>query len=398
MSYSEAELRDFLISVAKRILRIKAIAPSSGGEGELKRAEEISRILSELGYSDVVRIDVRDSSGVVRPNIYLKIGNMERTLWIISHIDTVPVGDPTLWKYAPFDATVEGDRIYGRGSADNGQAIFTSLLLLKTLEKEKMKYNIGLAFVSDEETGNQYGIKPLIESGVFSKSDLILVPDSGSPDGSIVEISEKSILWIKFTVIGKQGHASKPETAQNSFLIASKLVIALESELKERFPDSDTLFKPSVSTFVPTRHEENVGNVNTIPGRDIFYFDCRVLPKYDLDIVMDEVKKITGRIESENGIHVKIDVVQRQESSPIVSKDSEINVKLAEALKATRNITPILTGIGGQTFANFLRQSGIPAAVWSTAEDSVYHQANEFCVISYIFKDLEVIRYMLYNQ
>lgn len=398
MAYSEAELRDFLISVAHRILRIKAISPSNGGEGELKRAEEIIKILSELGYGDVTRLDVKDTSGAVRPNMYVKIGSRERTLWIISHMDTVPVGDATLWKYSPFDATFEGDRIYGRGSADNGQAIFTSLLLLKTLEQEKMKYNLGLAFVSDEETGSQYGIKPMIESGVFRKNDLIVVPDSGSPDGSIIEISEKSILWIKFTVTGKQGHASKPELALNSFLSASKLVIALEKELKEIFPDSDPLFSPPVSTFVPTRHEENVGNVNTIPGKDIFYFDCRVLPKYDIDIVMDAVKKITKKIEAETGVQVRIETVQREESSPIISRDAEIIVKLSEALKTTRNIMPTMIGIGGQTFANFLRQSGIPAAVWSTAEDSVYHQANEFCVISYIFKDLEVFRYLLYNQ
>ncbi len=392
------EKTDFLIKTAKRLLRIIAISPSSGGKGEGEKAEEVVKILNELGYDGVQRIDVKDDKDVTRPNLYLKIGNHEKTLWIISHLDTVPIGDRKLWKYDPFDATVDGDRIYGRGSGDNGQGIFTSLLLLKYLEKERMKYTLGLAFVSDEETGSKYGITPLIENKVFRKDDLILVPDSGDEKGINIEIAEKTVLWLRFIVEGKQGHGSRPDISVNAFLEASKLVQILEKSLNDTYTDKDELFTPSYSTFVPTRHEENVQNINTIPGRDIFYFDCRILPKYDPDLVMDHISRVINTFEADKKVTVKVEVVQREESSPVIYREAEIMKLLSDAILKKRGIKTELIGIGGQTFANHIRKDGIPAAVWSTADESAYHQANEFCTISYILKDLEVLESILYSE
>ena len=45
------------------------------------------------------------------------------------------------------------NRVYGRGDADNGEGILSSLLILKHLDQSRMKYNLGLVFVADEETG-----------------------------------------------------------------------------------------------------------------------------------------------------------------------------------------------------------------------------------------------------
>ena len=398
MNGSEAEKTDFLVRTAKRLLRIPAISPASGGGGEGDRAAEIIKILGDLGYNNAQRLDVRDDKGVTRPNIYLKIGDKERTLWIVSHIDTVPVGDRKLWKYDPFDATVDGDRIYGRGSGDNGQGIFTSLLLLKYLRKEKMRYSLGLAFVSDEETGSRYGIRPLIEHNVFRKDDLILVPDSGDREGKMIEIAEKTVLWLRFIVEGKQGHGSRPDLSVNAFLEGSRLVVALEKSLNETYNARDDLFTPPFSTFVPTRHEENVPNVNTIPGTDVFYFDCRIMPRYDPDMVLDHISRVVRTFEAEHHVTVKVEIVQREDSSPIVFRDAEVINLLSEALLRKRGIKTELIGIGGQTFANHLRKEGLPAAVWSTADESTYHQANEFCQMSYILKDMDVLEYMLYGD
>ena len=54
----------------------------------------------------------------------------------------------------------------------------------------------------------------------------------------------------------------------------------------------DPLFQPPCCTFVPTRHEENVPNINSLPGKDVFYIDCRILPGISHDDVLASAREI----------------------------------------------------------------------------------------------------------
>ena len=51
---------------------------------------------------------------------------------------------------------------------------------------------------------------------VFHQNDFVYVPDFGEPDGSLIEVAEKHILWLKINVKGKQTHASTPEKGINA--------------------------------------------------------------------------------------------------------------------------------------------------------------------------------------
>lgn len=46
-------------------------------------------------------------------------------------------------------------------------------------------------------------------------------------------------------------------------------------------------------------------NVNTVPGRFVFYFDCRVLPRYDLDEILSTVESILDGRGAELEVVVK---------------------------------------------------------------------------------------------
>ena len=72
--------------------------------------------------------------------------------------------------------------------------------------------SINLAFVSDEETSSSMGLYYMIDSkdNLFNNDDLIVVPDSGNPEGTLIEVAKKSILWLCFKTKGKQCHGSNP--------------------------------------------------------------------------------------------------------------------------------------------------------------------------------------------
>ena len=385
--------KDDAVKILSKLIEIKALSPENGGEGEWDKAEYIQSLLDFA--DEVERYDAEDSRAKngLRPNIVAKIrGKERRTLWIVSHIDVVPPGDLKLWNSDPFKARIEDDKIYGRGSEDNGQAIVSTILAGKFLSENKPNLSFGMVFVSDEETGSKYGIKHILNQKIFDKDDLFLVPDAGSGDGSIIEIAEKNILWLKIKVFGKQGHASKPDLFYNANRRAMKILLELDKALHEKFNRKDDLFDPPFSTFEPTKREQNVENVNTIPGIDVSYFDCRILPEYKNEEVIEFVREFLHKKTLEDGYKIEMDVIQN-ESSPVTDEKSEIVLRLKKAIKELRGIDTKVVGVGGNTCASFFRREGYETAVWSTV-DGKAHEPNEYARISNIISDAKVFAYI----
>ncbi|MEA2040206.1 MAG: M20 family metallo-hydrolase, partial [Thermodesulfobacteriota bacterium] len=281
--------RDEIIQVQTDLTSKVALGPDNGGLGEHEKSDFIRELLETAGPDVLEEFrapDERAQDGY-RPNLIAKWGNdlPGPTVWVLSHSDIVPPGDLSLWESDPYKVRVEGDRVIGRGVEDNQHGFVSSYLGLKAILESgrELSRPVALAVVADEETGSNYGLRYLLKqhSELFKKTDLIVVPDGGDEEGIMIEVAEKSMLWVRFTVQGLQCHASTPDKGKNSLVGAAALITAL-GRLKEQFCLSDELFDPPMSTFEPTKMEANVPNVNTIPGRDVFHMDCRVLPNYDL--------------------------------------------------------------------------------------------------------------------
>jgi succinyl-diaminopimelate desuccinylase len=382
------EIVDFLI----RMLRIKAVNPRMGGGGELDRAEFLQSFLEGEGFS-VTRTDVEDSDlGKKRPNISAKVdGKESRRLWFISHMDTVPEGSIELWNSDPFEPVVKEGKIIARGAEDNGQALVSSLFAMRALRRLEvpLPFEVGVWLVSDEEFGSTYGIKALLKQGTFRKDDIIIVPDAGSPNGRDIEIAEKGLLWLKIITKGKQVHASMPGKGLNARRVGMKLAIDLDESLARRYSKNDPLFNEPRSTFEPTKLEPNVPNANTIPGLDIAYFDCRVLPQYGLDRVMSDVKSAVRRHEKRSHAAISVEVINKESAGAATSKESEAANLLLRAVREVARTRPRLVGIGGQTVGNLFRKYGIPTAVWSTV-DEVAHEPNEYSRVRNLINDTKV--------
>ncbi len=388
-------LRDRMVEAMVGMIKIEAISPEAGGKGELKRAEFLERWISDFGFDEIKRYDAEDprADGGVRPNIAATIygKNRDRTIWIISHMDTVPVGDISKWDSDPFDPVVKDGKIYGRGTEDNGQSLIASMYAAKAIidSGEKPDYNYSVVFVADEETGSKYGIQHLVKLGLFKKDDLVIVPDHGVPEGNEIEIAEKSIYWVKVTTYGKQAHSSVPNQGINALRAGATYLVEVDKALHERFSDRNMLFGPPVSTFEPTRKEENQPNINAVPGEDVFYFDMRIIPEHDITDIMGLMNEVAEKVSKETGAKIVPEVYRGEPSPPPTPADSEVVLRLKSAVEKVRGIEPKLVGIGGGTCAAYIRYEGIPAAVWSTIDEKM-HQANEYCKIENLVSDAKV--------
>jgi len=232
-----------------------------------------------------------------------------------------------------------------------------------------------------------------MDKGMFKVGDLVVVPDHGSLDGSEMEVVEKGIAWIEVEVTGKQTHASTPHKGVNALEVSAKFMLAAVSMLRARYPARDELFDPPISTFEPTRVESNGPNVNTVPGKQRFAFDFRVLPGYPLDVIMADLRKVADEMTESTGAQISLAFLQKADAAPKTPLDSEVVTRLSDAIALTREVAPKPTGIGGGTCAAPFRRAGIDAVVWATVA-SVAHDANEYCTIDSLVGDAKVYALM----
>ena len=391
---------DLAIDFQRRLTAVPALDPSSGGDGEGEKAKVLLKILEELGITDVTVYDTPDErvSNGVRPNIVARVpgADRSRTLWLMAHMDVVPAGDLEKWTSDPWTVRVQDGKIYGRGVEDNQQGLVASLCLAQALKDEGLTppFDLGMLFVADEETGNSLGIDYLLNNNeIFGADDLIVVPDGGEPDGSMIEVAEKGIAWFKVTVKGRSTHGSTPDRGINAHLAACRLIVALQ-ELYGRFDRRDDVYDPPTSTFEATKVEVGVPNVNTIPGDHVFYMDCRVMPEYDLEVVEAAVREIAGKVDAEGGTNTEVEMVQRLDAAPPTAVDAPVVKALERAVKEVYKVDARPMGIGGGTVAAFIRRRGYAAAVWACMDETM-HGYDEYCVLANLLGDAKVFAHLL---
>ena len=395
--------KNTVIDLQTHMIACPAVSPNQGGLGENEKATYLLSVLRNMKFDEVSVIHIKDASCKegVRPNIVAKYygKNKAKTFWVMAHLDVVPPGDLNLWKTDPFKAVVKGDKIYGRGSEDNQQGLVSGLLAVKAMMDLGIRppCNYALLLNADEEIGSQFGIIPILKkhSKLFSKEDVFMVPDGGNAKGTMIEVAEKNMLWIKFTVSGKQTHSSTPHSGINAHRASAHLVTRLDS-LYTTFNKKDPLFAPeSSSTFEPTKREANVPNVNTIPGTDIFYLDCRILPCYKNAQVLTEIGKICKAVEKQFKVKIKIETLINEFSAPTDKKHAFVKLT-QQAVKDIYQNSPRPMGVGGGTVGAFLRNAGYPVVVFSKLDDMA-HQPNEYCSIKNTLGDAKVFAHIALN-
>ena len=377
-----------VIELQRQLVSRVALGPEVGGTGEADKAAFLAEVLQSWGL-EVHNYPAPDDRvpGGSRPNLVAYLpGKRPEKVWVLSHMDVVPPGDLSLWESDPFTLRVDGDRLYGRGTEDDHHGIVMSLMAVRAFLDLHLtpERTLALALVADEETGNERGLAHLLREhpGLFSPQDLIIVPDAGSNDGTMIEVAEKSILWLKVTLLGQQGHASRPHKAKNTLRAAAHVIVALD-DLQREFPRHNPLFRPPMSTFEPTRKEANVPNINTIPGKDVFYLDCRVLPDYDLAQVIERVRAIATEAAGNSGSPWKWNRCRHWPAPRPPRRTPRWSKPCSRPFGRFTAGRPPPRGSAAAPWPPSFARQGLPAAVWMTANDCA-HQPNEFCFLNHL--------------
>ena len=392
--------RPDMLQWQRELTAIPAVGPKGGGPGEAEKAAFVLKKLNEWSFSGIeeIRAPADDVPSGYRPSIVARVPgkSSQRTVWVMTHLDIVPPGARELWDTDPYEVVEKDGKLFGRGVEDNQQGMTASIFACRALMELGLKpaFDVALLLVADEETGSEFGVSYLLrEKDLFRKEDIIVVPDGGTPDGTMIEVAEKSICWIKFTVTGRQGHASRPDSANNAHRAGANMIVHLDRMLHEKYSGENPVFDPPGSTLEPTKKEANVENVNTIPGEDVFYFDCRILPEINVDDVVEFARSEANAVAGKFGVTVEVEPVQKQQAAPPTPVGADVVNRLGSAIRDVYGVEPQPQGIGGGTVAALLREKGFEAAVWGRLDETA-HQPNEYCHIANMIGDAKVFAHL----
>lgn len=351
--------------------------------------EDVQSYCEQLGLT----VDLTFNDAKNKANLFVTVpagenaDKVDNGLVLSGHTDVVPV-DGQAWTSEPFNATIRGDKLYGRGACDMKGFIACALSLLPQAVKlsnvGKLRRPLHLALSFDEEVGCLGA--PLILADLKARG---ITPDYcivGEPTNMAMVVAHKGIAVYRCRVHGKSAHSSLTAQGVNAISYASRLigyVDNLAEEISHR-DDNDSLFDVPYSTLsVGTVHGGTATNI--VPNLCEFTFDYRNLPHMTQDDILvpiqAKVAELSAQMQArapETGIEL-----MQEESVPAMTDNESAELQaLITALTGDTQCHKVAYATEGGQFTN----SGIPTIICGPGSIEQAHKADEYVELSEIVR------------
>lgn len=173
------------------LVRIPSVAWDGFDHAEVQRsAEEIARLARETGIFETVQISrapLGEGEELGQPAVLATRAakNGAPTVLLYAHHDVQPPGKDEDWDTPAYEPTVKGDRIYGRGAADDKAGVMSHLAAVRALrDAHDGEFDLGLTLFieGEEEFGSRSFANFLIQHRAELEADAIVVADSNNWD------------------------------------------------------------------------------------------------------------------------------------------------------------------------------------------------------------------------
>ena len=307
---------------------------------EEKTAELIAKKLKKLG--------IKYQTGIAETGVVGKLifDESAPTVAIRADMDALPVTENTGLPYSSKNPGV----MHACGHDGHIAIVLGTAAVLK---KKPPEGNVVFIFQPAEE--EQGGAKPMIEQGVLDGVDVIFgghierhyqVGEIGIKAG--IHTSHTDAFVIK--IIGKGGHAARPHLAIDSVIIASQLVINLQTIISRQV---DPIY-PSVITIGYLKS----GTVdNVIAEKATLKGTIRTTNEHIREEIIDKIKKLSSSMAILYGAEITVEM--KPGYPPIVNEESasKLAVQVSEKLLGKNNTIAIpYPSLGGEDFSYYLQQ------------------------------------------
>src|SRR5581483_8719311 len=199
----KATVHDLMPAILEDLKDLVRIQSVSADPDRLDQVEVSAQKTADLFRAEGFEVDiVRAYDGAPPAVMGEKKGPKGApTVLLYAHHDVQPENDPADWESAPFEPTIRGDRLYGRGAADDKAGIMTHLGAVRALTRGgELPVTVRLFIEGEEEVASGTLPQLLARNRERLRADVIVIADSGNWDIGVPALTTSLRGLIRFDV------------------------------------------------------------------------------------------------------------------------------------------------------------------------------------------------------
>lgn len=369
-----------VIDLAMDLIRRQSITPEDAGCQQLmaERLKKVDFHIEALFFEDTL-------------NLWARRGAKKKLFCFAGHTDVVPAGNLSQWHTPPFEPTIIGDTLFGRGAADMkgslaAMIVATERFLAKNPDPE---FDIAFLITSDEEGPFINGTKRVIETLEARQEKIswciVGEPSSHQKLGDVIKNGRRGSLTGELKVIGMQGHVAYPHLADNPVHRAAPAL----AELSAEHWDEGNAFFPA-TTFQIARIHAGTGASNVIPGELDVTFNFR----FSTEVTVGELQKRVCSILDKYGLNYQLDWILS--GLPFLTDHGTLVDATVEAIADIQGISARLETSGGTSDGRFIAPTGAQVIELGPSNATI-HKVNECVSVSDLIKLTEIYEAVLHR-
>ena len=369
---------DATLALTCELIARQSVTPDDAGCQDAM----VSR-LKQAGFSvDAMRFGKVD-------NFWATHGTSGPLLVFAGHTDVVPPGDEASWDSDPFEATVIGDELFGRGAADMKASLAAMVVACEQFIDQHPDHagRIGFLITSDEEGPAKNGTVKVMEtlSSRGEQIDWCVVgePSSTTILGDLVKNGRRGSLNARLVANGTQGHIAYPHLADNPIHHAMP---ALDALAKEGWDNGNDFFDPTSLQISTIRAGQGVTNV--IPGSLEVLFNLR----FSTELTAEAIKSRCEEILNAHGL--SYDIEWSLSGDPFLTEPGALLDAVTQSIEAVAGCRPLVSTGGGTSDGRFIAPSGAQVVEVGHVNATI-HQCNERVKLADIPKLTEIYKGIL---
>lgn len=352
--------KDPTLELTRQLIARPSVTPADSGCQELmgERLARAGFVVENMRFGDV-------------DNLWATRGEQGPLLVFAGHTDVVPPGDMATWQSDPFEATIAGDELIGRGAADMKASLAAMVVACESFVSAHPEHTgrIGFLITSDEEGPAKEGTVKVMDTltarGERIEWCVVGEPSSTRKLGDLVKNGRRGSLNATLVIHGKQGHIAYPHLAENPI---HRALSALDALVNEPWDAGNDFFDPTSLQISTIQAGQDVTNV--IPGSLRVLFNLRFSTEVTADAIRERCETILNQYD------LRYDLEWSLSGEPFLTVPGALLDAVKYSIEAVTGQQPAVSTGGGTSDGRFIAPSGAQVVEVGHINETI-HQCNE---------------------